>query len=235
MDGGFSLKRILIIEDELSIAELERDYFEINGFAADIETRGDNGLNKAVNEDYDLIILDLMLPGIDGFEICRRIRTVKEIPILLVSARKEDIDKIRGLGLGADDYITKPFSPNELVARVKAHMTRYERLTERVKPGKDMIEIRGLIIDKTSRRVSINERVVNLTSKEYDLLLTLVGNPDRVFSKEELFERVWGLDAMGDLATLTVHIRKLREKIEYDPANPQYIETIWGVGYRFIA
>jgi DNA-binding response OmpR family regulator len=235
MDGGFALKRILIIEDELSIAELERDYFEINGFAADIETRGDNGLNKAVNEDYDLIILDLMLPGIDGFEICRRIRTVKEIPILLVSARKEDIDKIRGLGLGADDYITKPFSPNELVARVKAHLARYERLTERVKPGKDMIEIRGLIIDKTSRRVSINERVVNLTSKEYELLLTLAGNPDRVFSKEELFERVWGLDAMGDSATLTVHIRKLREKIEYDPANPQYIETIWGVGYRFIA
>lgn len=229
------MKRILIIEDELSIAELERDYFEINGFAADIETRGDNGLNKAVNEDYDLIILDLMLSGIDGFEICRRIRTVKEIPILLVSARKEDIDKIRGLGLGADDYITKPFSPNELVARVKAHLARYERLTERVKPRKDMIEIRGLIIDKTSRRVSINEHVVNLTSKEYDLLLTLVGNPDRVFGKEELFERVWGLDAMGDLATLTVHIRKLREKIEYDPANPQYIETIWGVGYRFIA
>lgn len=229
------MKRILIIEDELSIAELERDYFEINGLVADIETRGDNGLNKAKNGDYDLIVLDLMLPGIDGFEICRQIRTIKEIPILLVSAKKEDIDKIRGLGLGADDYITKPFSPSELVARAKAHLARYDRLTGSVNPRKDAIEIRGLNIDKSSRRVSINEREVNLTTKEYDLLLMLANNPDRVFGKEELFERVWGLEAMGDLATLTVHIRKIREKIEFDPANPQYIETIWGVGYRFIA
>ncbi len=229
------MKRILIIEDELSIAEVERDYFEINGFTADIETRGDNGLIKAKNEQYDLIILDLMLPGIDGFEICRQIRAVKEIPILLVTAKKEDIDKIRGLGLGADDYITKPFSPSELVARAKAHLGRYERLTGRQNPRKQIVEIRGLSIDKSSRRVYVNDHEVNLTTKEYDLLITLADNPDRVFSKEELFERVWGLEAMGDLATLTVHIRKLREKIEFDPADPQYIETIWGVGYRFIA
>ncbi len=229
------LKRILIIEDELSIAELERDYFEINGFEADIETRGDNGLNKAKDGEYDLIILDLMLPGIDGFEICRQIRVSKEIPILMVSAKKEDIDKIRGLGLGADDYITKPFSPSELVARAKAHLARFERLTGKANSKREMIEIRGLSIDKTSRRVYINGREVNLTTKEYDLLFMLANNPDRVFGKEELFERVWGLEAMGDLATLTVHIRKLREKIEFDPANPLYIETIWGVGYRFIA
>jgi DNA-binding response OmpR family regulator len=228
------MKKVLIIEDELSIAELERDYFEINGFAAEIEPRGDRGIERVQNDDYDLVILDLMLPGADGFEVCRRIRTLKEIPILMVSARKEDIDKIRGLGLGADDYITKPFSPGELVARAKAHLARYERLTGRVEHKND-IKIRGLQIDKTSHRVLINEQEVMLTSKEYDLLLLLAANPDRVFSKDELFEKVWGIDSLGDLATLTVHIRKIREKIESDPANPQYIETIWGVGYRFRA
>lgn len=227
------MKRILIIEDELSIAELERDYLEINDFQVQIESRGDTGLKRAKAEDYDLIIVDVMLPGMDGFEICRQIRGVKDIPLLVVSAKKEDIDKIRALGLGADDYLTKPFSPGELAARVKAHIARYERLTKNPEFNREELKIRGLQIDKYARRVSINGREVALTSKEYDLLLLLAASPNRVFSKDELFERVWGLDSTGDLATLAVHIRKIREKIESDPSNPQYIQTIWGVGYRF--
>lgn len=227
------MKRILIIEDEESIAELERDYLEINDFYVEIESRGDSGIKRALHGDYDLVILDVMLPGMNGFEVCRLLRAKKNIPVLLVSAKKEDIDKIRGLGLGADDYITKPFSPGELVARVKAHLSRYERLTESAEPKRDDLKIRGLVIDTYARRVYVNGKEVTLTAKEYALLLFLASNPDRVFSKDELFEKVWGLDSMGDLATLTVHIRKIREKIEADPANPQYIKTIWGVGYRF--
>lgn len=227
------MKRILIIEDEESIAELERDYLEINGFYVEIESRGDSGIKRALHGDYDLVILDIMLPGMNGFEVCRLLRTKKDIPVLLVSAKKEDIDKIRGLGLGADDYITKPFSPGELVARVKAHLSRYERLTESAEPKRDDLKIRGLVIDTNARRVYVSGKEVTFTAKEYALLFFLASNPDRVFSKDELFEKVWGLDSMGDLATLTVHIRKIREKIEADPANPQYIKTIWGVGYRF--
>ncbi|GGG80146.1 response regulator transcription factor [Paenibacillus radicis (ex Gao et al. 2016)] len=227
------MKKILIIEDEKAIAELERDYLESHSFAVEIEGRGDVGLQKAVEGGYDLIILDLMLPKVDGFEICRQIRQTSDIPVLMVTAKKDDIDKIRGLGLGADDYLTKPFSPSELVARVKAHLSRYERLTgERGGVG-NQIHIRGLTIDKPSRRVTIHEQEAQLTAKEYDLLLLLATHPNRVFDKEELFERVWGLESVGDIATVTVHIRRLREKIEHDPSNPQYIETIWGVGYRF--
>jgi len=227
------MKKILIIEDDSSIAELERDYMAINGYSVDIEVSGDTGLQTALSLDYDLIILDLMLPRVDGFEICRQLRTFKDIPILMVSARKEDIDKIRGLGLGADDYIIKPFSPGELVARVKAHLARYERLRGNREPQNDEISIRGLNIDKTSHRVYINNAEVSLTAKEFDLLVLLASNPNRVFSKTELFERIWGMDSLGDIATVTVHIGKLREKIELVPSNPQYIETIWGVGYRF--
>lgn len=226
-------KKILIIEDEESIAELERDYFEINGFFVDIEKRGDNGLRRAMSEKYDLIVLDVMLPGMDGFEICKHIRSESDIPILMVSARKEDIDKIRGLGLGADDYITKPFSPGELVARVKSHIARYERLIGGSEQKRDEIKIRGLFIDKTSRRVYLNEKEAMLTTKEFDLLVFLASNPNRVFSKEELFNKIWDMDSIGDIATVTVHIRKIREKIEIDPSNPQYIETVWGAGYRF--
>ncbi|UJF34181.1 response regulator transcription factor [Paenibacillus hexagrammi] len=227
------MSRILIIEDELSIAELERDYLEISGFEADIEISGDKGLQRALDTDYDLIILDVMLPKVDGFEICRRIRSEKDIPILMVSAKKEDIDKIRGLGLGADDYIIKPFSPGELVARVKAHMARYERLMGRKESKNDEIRIRGLLIDKTARRVFVNEKEVIFTTKEFDLLAFLAMNPNRVFSKDHLFDQLWGMDSMGEIATVTVHIRKIREKMELDPSNPQYIETIWGAGYRF--
>nr|WP_207640646.1 response regulator transcription factor [Alkaliphilus transvaalensis] len=228
-----SVKRILIIEDEVTIAELQRDYLEINGFSVDIQQQGDIGLQQAKKEKYDLIILDLMLPRMDGFEICKEIRKEQDIPILMISAKKEDVDKIRGLGLGADDYITKPFSPGELVARVKAHLARYERLSGNNKGEKEEIKVRGLTIDKSSRRVYMNEKEVTLTTKEFDLLTFLASNPNRVYTKEELFDKVWGMDSIGDIATVTVHIRKLREKIELVPSNPQYIHTIWGVGYRF--
>ena len=226
------MKKILIIEDDKSIAELQRDYLEIDDFLVEIALSGEEGLEKALNAQIDLILLDLMLPGVDGFQICKKVRAEKDIPILMVSAKREDIDKIRGLGLGADDYIVKPFSPGELVARVKAHLSRYERLISK-EIQKEMILIRGLRIDKESRRVYINDREVPFTTKEFDILLFLATNPDHVFSKEELFERLWGMDSFGDISTVTVHIKKIREKIEVDPSHPQYIETIWGAGYRF--
>ncbi len=226
-------KKILIVEDEISIAELERDYLALSGFEVDIESDGDKGLEAALEKDYDLLILDIMLPGTDGFEICRRVREKKDTPILMVTAKKEDIDKIRGLGLGADDYITKPFSPSELVARVKAHLSRYERLTGSEKNRNDIIEIRGLKIDKTARRVWGNGVGEQFTTKELDRLTFLAEHPNHVFTKEELFREIWDMDSIGDIATVTVHIKKIREKIEYNTAKPQYIETIWGVGYRF--
>ncbi|MFC3771712.1 response regulator transcription factor [Paenibacillus sp. GCM10012303] len=226
------MKHILIIEDETSIAELQKDYFELNGFRVDMCHTGREGLEKALQGDYDLIVLDLMLPGIDGFEICRSIRSAKEVPIIIVSARKEEIDKIRGFGTGADDYMTKPFSPGELVARVKAHLSRYERLVGK-KRADDEIRIRNLTIHTASRRVFVAEREVTFTAKEFDLLTFLAIHPDRVFSKDELFERIWGADSLGDNNTVTVHIRRIREKIESDPSAPQFIETIWGAGYRF--
>lgn len=227
------MSRILIVEDEQSIAELEKDYLELSGFEVEIELTGDGGLMKAMERDYDLLILDLMLPGVDGFEICRKVREVKNMPILMVSARKDDIDKIRGLGLGADDYITKPFSPSELVARVKAHLSRYERLIGSNGPQNEIIEIRGLKIDKTARRVYINGEEKAFTTKEFDLLTFLASHPNHVFTKEELFREIWNMESIGDIATVTVHIKKIREKIEFNTAKPQYIETIWGVGYRF--
>lgn len=227
------MSRILIIEDELAIAELEKDYLELSGFEVEVETSGDIGLRKALEEDYNLIILDLMLPNIDGFEICKRIREVKNIPILMVSAKRDDIDKIRGLGLGADDYMTKPFSPSELVARVKAHLARYERLIGSGIKENETIEIRGLKIDKTARRVFLNGDEKIFTTKEFDLLTFLAENPNHVYTKEELFREIWDMESVGDIATVTVHIKKIREKIEFDTSKPQYIETIWGVGYRF--
>ena len=227
------MSKILIIEDEEAIADLEKDYLELSGFEVEIEDRGDTGLTKALKEDFDLIILDLMLPGVDGFEICKKIREEKNIPVIMVSAKKDDIDKIRGLGLGADDYMTKPFSPSELVARVKAHLARYERLIGSGIQENEVIEIRGIKIDKTARRVWINGEEKAFTSKEFDLLTFLAQNPNHVYTKEELFSKIWDMESIGDIATVTVHIKKIREKIEYNTAKPQYIETIWGVGYRF--
>lgn len=227
------MSRILIIEDEVAIADLEKDYLELSGFEVVVEHAGDTGLARALSEEFDLIVLDLMLPGIDGFEVCRQIREKKDIPVIMVSAKKDDIDKIRGLGLGADDYMTKPFSPSELVARVKAHMSRYNRLVNTNQKVNDVIEIRGIRIDKTARRVYIDGEEKNFTTKEFDLLTFLAENPNHVFTKEELFREIWDMDSVGDIATVTVHIKKIREKIEAGASKPQYIETIWGVGYRF--
>ena len=227
------MSKILIVEDEVAIAELEKDYLELAGFEVILENDGRKGLMTALVEDVQLVILDLMLPGLDGFEICRQVREHKNIPILMVSAKKEDIDKIRGLGLGADDYMTKPFSPSELVARVKAHLARYERLVKMHEKENEIIEIRGMKIDKTARRVYVNGEEKILTTKEFDLLSFLAAHPDRVFTKDELFREIWDMESFGDIATVTVHIKKIREKIEEDAAKPQYIETIWGKGYRF--
>ena len=227
------MSKILIIEDEEAIADLEKDYLELSGFEVAIENRGDTGLERALNEEFDLFILDLMLPEVDGFEICREIRDKKNTPIIMVSAKKDDIDKIRGLGLGADDYMTKPFSPSEMVARVKAHLARYDRLIGSGMPRNDIVEIRGIKIDKTARRVWVDGEEKNFTTKEFDLLTCLAQNPNRVFTKEELFREIWDMESIGDIATVTVHIKKIREKIEFNTAKPQYIETIWGVGYRF--
>ncbi len=227
------MSKILIVEDEVAIAELEKDYLELSGFEVEVENDGMTGLARALAEEFDLYILDLMLPGIDGFEICKQIRERKNTPILMVSAKKDDIDKIRGLGLGADDYVTKPFSPSELVARVKAHLSRYERLIGSNAAENDVIEIRGIKIDKTARRVWINGEEKQFTTKEFDLLTFLAENPNHVYTKEELFREIWDMESIGDIATVTVHIKKIREKVEMDTSKPQYIETIWGVGYRF--
>ena len=227
------MNRILIVEDEVAIAELEKDYLELSGFEVEMQHTGDAGLKAALNEDFNLIILDLMLPNVDGFEICKKVREKKNTPIIMVSAKKEDIDKIRGLGLGADDYMTKPFSPSELVARVKAHLARYERLVGSGVKANEIIEIRGIKIDKTARRVYVNGEEKAFTTKEFDLLTFLAENPNHVFTKEELFNKIWDMKSIGDIATVTVHIKKIREKIEFNTSKPQYIETIWGVGYRF--
>lgn len=227
------MSKILIIEDEQAIAELERDYLEVNGYEVTVCNDGEEGAALALEGDYNLIILDLMLPGIDGYEACRRIREQKEIPIIMVSAKKEDLDKIYGLGMGADDYMTKPFSPSELVARVKAHLARYDRLMGQKKTDNEVVEIRGLRIDKTARRAFVDGEEKILTTKEFDLLTFLAQHPNRVFSKEELFREIWDMESVGDIATVTVHIKKIREKVEPDSQKPQFIETIWGVGYRF--
>ena len=227
------MSRVLIIEDEQAIAELEKDYLELSVFEVVVENDGAKGCEIALAEDFDIFVLDLMLPGMDGYDICKAIREEKNTPILMVSAKKDDIDKIRGLGLGADDYITKPFSPSELVARVKAHLARYERLVGSARELNDIVEIRDIKIDKSARRVWIRGEETAFTTKEYELLLFLAENPNRVYSKQELFQEIWDMDSVGDIATVTVHIKKIREKIELDTTKPQYIETIWGVGYRF--
>jgi len=228
------VKKILIVEDEIEIAELEKDYLELSDFEVTIESNGKKGFKLALDIDYDLIILDLMLPDMDGFEICKKIRESKNIPILMVSAKKDDIDKIRGLGMGADDYMTKPFSPSELVARVKAHIARYDRLIGASDKENKYIEVGDIKIDKTARRVYVNSEEKIFTTKEFDLLSYLAENPNRVFKKEELFKTIWEMEYIGDdCATVTVHIKKIREKIEKNTSKPQYIETIWGVGYRF--
>jgi len=228
------MKRILIIEDDPYIAELQRDYFALHGYEADISLDGHDGLDKALSGQFALIILDLQLPGVDGFEICKTIRGQLDVPILIVSAKKEELDKIRGFGLGADDFVTKPFSPNELVARAKAHLARYERFTNgKQAKDNDSIQIRELNINTSSHRVFVHDKEVMLTAKEFEVLVFMASHPNRVFSKDQLFEKIWGLESNGDIATVTVHVSRIREKIEADPSNPQFIETVWGAGYRF--
>ena len=229
------MSKILIIEDDLAIAEIERDYLEINGFEVKIETDGVSGMNTALKNTFQLILLDLMLPKIDGFTICRKLREQLDIPILMVTAKKEDIDKIRGLGIGADDYIVKPFSPSELVARVQAHIAAYNRLKGGIQEMQPEITVGAIRINPKSHRVFVKDKEIILKNKEYELLLFLVTNADMVFDKETLYERIWGMDAVGDNATVAVHINRLREKIEDDPSEPHYIETVWGAGYRFRA
>ena len=229
------MKKILIIEDDADIAMIERDYLAVNDFEADIAPDGDTGIRMAEEGSYDLILLDLMLPRTDGYQVCRRLRPKLDIPILMVTARQEDIDKIKGLGLGGDDYITKPFSPNVLVAHVKANLAQYERLRESGNGGSSEVTMGSLKVNTRSHRVYVRGKERELKNKEYELLLFLVTNPDTVFSKETLYERIWGYDAMGDNMTVAVHINRIREKIEEDPSNPQYIQTVWGAGYRFRA
>lgn len=226
--------KILIIEDDLSIAELENDYLTMSGFECDIATDGNSGLEKARSGDYALIIVDIMLPGRDGFSICKEIRAESDVPIIFLSAKSDEIDKVRGLGLGADDYMTKPFSPSELVARVKSHIARYEKLTAAANKAKpDVLTIGGLKIDKNAHRVYVDDNEVAMPVKEYELLLFLAENPNIVFNKERLFDRIWGMDAMGDVSTVTVHIQRIRDKIDKNRSGNKFIETVWGVGYRF--
>ncbi len=226
--------KILIIEDDLSIAELENDYLTMSGFECDIATDGNSGLEKARSGDYALIIVDIMLPGRDGFSICKEIRAESDVPIIFLSAKSDEIDKVRGLGLGADDYMTKPFSPSELVARVKSHIARYEKLTAVANKAKpDVLTIGGLKIDKNAHRVYVDDNEVAMPVKEYELLLFLAENPNIVFNKERLFDRIWGMDAMGDVSTVTVHIQRIRDKIDKNRSGNKFIETVWGAGYRF--
>lgn len=230
-------KRILIVEDDKNILQLETDYLEANGFDVFTATNGRDGLQLALGGKFDLIMLDIMLPFIDGMEICKQVREVSNIPILLVSAKRDDIDKIKGLGLGADDYIVKPFSPSELVARVIAHINRYNRLTSsetESTPAATVIEINSLKIDKASRRVYVNGKEISFTNKEFDLLTYLAENPDTVFSKEELFEEIWKYDPMGETSTVTVHVNRIRDKLFAADENNEYVNTVWGKGYRFI-
>lgn len=225
------MSRILIIEDDREIAEIERDYLELDGMEADISGDGVSGLEKALSGGYDLILLDFMLLGLDGFSVCRRLREKLDIPILMVTARTQDVDKIRGLGFGADDYIEKPFSPAVLVARVKANLSQYRRL--RPQPAESAVLTAGPVsIDTEAHAASVRGKPLTLTNKEYELLLFLARHPNQVFGREDLYELIWGLESMGDNITVAVHINRLREKIEEDPAKPQLIQTVWGVGYR---
>jgi DNA-binding response OmpR family regulator len=228
------MRKILIVEDDREIAMLERDYLEIEDFETEWITNGEAAVSAALKGQYDLILLDIMLPGCDGYDICRRIRERVDVPILMVSARTELSDKIRGLGLGADDYISKPFDPAELVSRVKSHLNRYDRLTNgnSVSGEQEVIAVGALRIFPRNWKVYKGEQELKLPNREFALLKLLAENPNIVFSKEKLFETIWGYDYLGDSATVTVHIGRIRGKIEDDPSRPTIIETVWGAGYR---
>ena len=225
------MAKILIIEDDADIAAIERDYLELSGYEVSVCTDGTSGLAAALAQPFDLLLLDLMLPGMDGFTICRKVREAKDIPILMVTALGKDVDKIRGLGYGADDYIEKPFSPSVLVARVKAHLAQYRRL----KPAAaetPLLTAGPLTADTACHQITKNGVPVPLKNKEYELLLFLMRHPGQVFSREDLYEMIWGLESLGDNITVAVHMKRLREKVEDDPAEPQLLQTVWGVGYK---
>lgn len=226
------MAKILIIEDDKAISDIERDYLELSGFETECAYDGVDGLNKALAGGHDLILLDLMLPGLDGFTICKKLRDKIDIPILMVTARTQDIDKIRGLGFGADDYIEKPFSPSVLVARIKANLAQYERLKPAEKKNESVVSAGPFVMDSDARTAFVDGRELSLKNKEFELLLFLLRHPNQVFSREDLYEMIWGLESMGDNITVAVHVNRLREKIEKDPSSPEYIQTVWGVGYR---
>ena len=226
------MAKILIIEDDRAISDIERDYLELSGFETETAYDGVDGLNKGLAGGHDLILLDLMLPGLDGFTICKKLREKIDIPILMVTARTQDIDKIRGLGFGADDYIEKPFSPSVLVARIKANLAQYERLRPVVKKDESVVKAGPFVMEADKRTALLDGRELNLKNKEFELLLFLLRHPNQVFSREDLYEMIWGLESMGDNITVAVHINRLREKVEADPSSPEYIQTVWGVGYR---
>ena len=225
------MAKILIIEDDADIAAIEKDYLKLSGYQVMVCGDGAAGLTAALEQEFDLLLLDLMLPEVDGFTICQKVREVKDIPILMVTALGKDVDKIRGLGYGADDYIEKPFSPSVLVARVKAHLAQYRRL----KPSAaetTLLTVGPLTADTASHRITKNDVEVPLKNKEYELLVFLMRHPGQVFSREDLYEMIWGLESLGDNITVAVHMNRLREKLEDDPAHPQLLQTVWGVGYR---
>ena len=227
------MSKILIVEDEETIADLEKDYLELSGFEVEVANDGETGLEKALKDEYSLFILDLMLPGVDGFEICKKIREEKNTPIIMVSAKKDDIDKIRGLGLGADDYMTKPFNPLELVARVKSQLRSYTQLGGNVSSTQETIyEVGGLRINDDLKEVTVDGEMVRLTPIEYNILLLLMKNQGRVFSINQIYESIWNEDAIGADNTVAVHIRHIREKIEINPKEPRYLKVVWGVGYK---
>lgn len=225
-------KRILIVEDDDDIASIEKDYLEVSGYQVTVEENGTAGLTEALTGDYDLILLDVMLPGMDGFRIVRKLRDKVDIPIMMVTAKRTDIDKIRGLGFGADDYIEKPFSPGVLVAKVKSQLAQYERLKGKLEDRK-RITISGITLEFDTHRIWVRGEEKVLPNKEFQLLEFLMVHADVVYSRETLYTRIWGMDSLGNTATVPVHINRLREAVEEDPANPRHILTIWGVGYKF--
>lgn len=227
------MKKILIIEDDNSIAEIEKDYFSLSGLDVKIINSGSQGLQEALKNDYDLILLDLMLPDIDGFEICHQLRTKVDAPIIIVSARRDDIDKIRGLGFGADDYVEKPFSPSVLTARVKSHLARYERLKGASRKKENIISLGDITLNSATHIVIVRGENKILPNKEFQLLEFLMTNADIVFNRETIYNRIWGMDSLGNTSTVPVHINRIRDAVEEDPANPKHILTIWGVGYKF--
>lgn len=228
-----SEEKVLIVDDEKEIRELIRDYLNVEGFNVELASDGKEAVEIFESDSFDIVILDIMLPKIDGMEILKIIRSKSNIPVMMLSAKKSDVDKVLGLGLGADDYITKPFSPKELVARIKAQLRRYKEFSNS-QFNKNILEFKDLKIDLDGYNVYLKDEKIQMSAKEFEILKYLALNPERVYSREQIFNQIWGYNEYGDINTVTVHIRKIREKIEEDSSNPEYIETVWGVGYKFV-